>query len=87
MKHFASSSFWAAYDSMPSRVRKTADKSYLLLKKDPKHASLNFKQIGRLWSVRTGIKYRALAVEVEDGLLWFWLGSHSDYDKLIKELS
>ncbi|KAF1083057.1 MAG: hypothetical protein GQF41_0824 [Candidatus Rifleibacterium amylolyticum] len=46
---------------------------------------MNFKQIGRLWSVRVGIRYRALAVEVADGLLWFWIGSHSDYDKLIAE--
>lgn len=87
MKHFASSSFWTAYDSMPARIRKTADKNYELLKKDPKHVSLSLKQIGRFWSVRTGIKYRALAVEVEGGLLWFWIGSHADYDKLIAELS
>ncbi len=85
MKHFASSSFWSAYDALPARIRKTADKSYELLKNDPKHTSLNFKQIGRLWSVRVVICYRALAVEVADGLLWFWIGSHSDYDKLIAE--
>lgn len=30
-----------------------------------------------------GIHYRALAVGVEDGMLWFWIGSHADYDKLI----
>ena len=87
MNHFASSSFWSAYDALPARIRKIADKNYELLKNDPKHTSLNFKQIGRLWSVRAGIRYRALAVEVVDGLLWFWIGSHADYDKLIAELS
>jgi hypothetical protein len=87
MKHFASSSFWSAYEALPARTKKIADKNYELLKKTPKHPSLNFKQIGRLWSVRAGIRYRALAVEVTDGLLWFWIGSHADYDKLIAELS
>jgi hypothetical protein len=33
--------------------------------------------------VRVGLRYRALAVEVDDGCLWFWIGSHADYGKLI----
>ena len=28
--------------------------------------------------------YRALAVEIHEGLLWFWIGSHADYDKIIE---
>jgi hypothetical protein len=28
--------------------------------------------------------YRALAVEIPDGLLWFWIGSHADYEKIIE---
>ena len=60
------------------------DRNYEILKENPKHPSLHFKKIGRYWSVRAGIHYRALAVEVEDGLLWFWIGSHAEYDKLIK---
>jgi hypothetical protein len=34
--------------------------------------------------VRVGLRHRALAVEVNDGLLWFWIGSHADYDALIR---
>jgi hypothetical protein len=34
--------------------------------------------------VRVGRRFRALAVEVDDGLLWFWIGSHADYDRLIR---
>jgi hypothetical protein len=84
VKHYASSSFWSAYDALPTEVRELADRRYMLLKKDPQHPSLRLKRIGRFWSVRVGLHYRALAVEVEDGLLWFWVGSHADYDKLIK---
>jgi len=44
---------------------------------------LHFKKIGRFWLVRIGLRYRALAVEVDDGYLWFWIGSHADYVELI----
>jgi hypothetical protein len=55
-----------------------------LLKTDPQHPSLHFKKLGRFWSVRVGIRYRALATQVDGDMLWFWIGSHSDYDALIK---
>ena len=61
-----------------------ADKSYTLLKENPQHPSLHFKKVGRFWSTRIGLRYRALAVDVEGGLLWFWIGSHADYDALIR---
>ena len=83
MKHFASSAFWRAYHSLPSHTRGLADKNFILLKENPRHPSLNFKKVGRFWSVRIGTRYRALGVEVDDGILWFWIGSHADYDALI----
>jgi len=54
-----------------------------LLKQDPRHPSLHFKKIGRLYSVRVGIHYRALSVEEGDDVVWFWIGHHSEYDQLI----
>lgn len=83
MKHFASPDFWAAYRKLPKHVRNLADKNFDLLKEDAQHPSLRLKKIGRFWSVRVGIRHRALAVEVETGLLWFWIGSHADYDALL----
>jgi len=58
--------------------------TFNFLKSDPHHPSLHFKRIGRYWSARAGLHYRALAVEIEEGLLWFWIGSHAEYDRLIK---
>jgi hypothetical protein len=83
MRHYASPSFWTAYEKLPAQVRELADRNYALLKENPRHPSLHFKKVGRFWSVRVGLRYRALAVEVEDGLVWFWIGSHADYDALI----
>lgn len=64
-------------------MRYLADRNFELLMLNPKHPSLHLKKVGRYWSVRAGIHYRALAVDVEEGLLWFWIGTHAEYDKLI----
>lgn len=83
MKHWASADFWARYHALPAGVREVADKNFGLLKADPRHPSLHFKRIGTIWSVRVGDGYRALAHDVDDGVQWFWIGSHADYDRLL----
>jgi hypothetical protein len=60
-----------------------ADKAFALLKENPQHPSLYFKKVGDLWSARIGLRHRALSVEISDGLSWFWIGTHADYDRLI----
>ena len=64
-------------------MRDIADRNYELLKSDPTHRSLHFKKVGSLWSVRVGLHYRALATEVGEDLVWFWIGSHAEYDTLV----
>lgn len=84
MKHFASPEFWSAYRRLPDTIRALADRNFALLKNDPRHPSLHFKRVGRYYSARVGLRYRALAIETDDGLLWFWIGSHADYDAMLK---
>ncbi|MGA7876626.1 MAG: hypothetical protein WCA08_13270 [Desulfoferrobacter sp.] len=83
MKHFASPAFWACYDRLPEQIQHLADKSFELLKADPSHPSLHSKKIGKYRTVRVGLHYRALAIEVPEGLLWFWIGSHPEYDRFL----
>lgn len=83
MNHYASPAFWARYEALPPRVRALADKNFTILKDNSSHPSLHFKRVGRYWSARVGIGCRALAAPVDDGLLWFWIGSHAEYDRLI----
>ncbi len=83
MKHHATGDFWDAYDRLPQQIQKLSDDNFELLKSDPKHPSLHFKRIGRFWSARVGKSWRALAIQDGDDFIWFWIGSHSDYDKLI----
>jgi hypothetical protein len=84
VRHFTSPRFWQHYEALPSNVRELAVKNYALLKSDPSHPSLRFKKTAEgLWSVRVGRQYRALAVERREGLLWFWIGTHTEYDNLL----
>jgi len=80
--HYAAPSFWRAYHQLPEQVRALADKQFQLLKANPQHPSLHFKRVDRFYSARVGAHYRALAVEVPDGILWFWIGSHAEYDRI-----
>jgi hypothetical protein len=83
VRHFADPDFWKAYDRLPEPVRALADKNFELLKTNPKHPSLHFKPVGRYWSARVGIDYRAVAIKDGDDFVWFWIGSHADYDRMI----
>jgi hypothetical protein len=83
LKHYAAPDFWVRYHLLPEAVRSLADKSFALLKADSGHPSLQLKKVDRYWSVRVGLHYRAVAVSVDDGLLWFWIGTHAEYDRLI----
>lgn len=83
MRHQATPRFWQAYDELPAEIQQLADQNYELLKRDPRHPSLHFKKVGRFWSVRVGSHYRALAVQVDADMVWFWIGRHDEYERLI----
>lgn len=84
MRHLASTSFWAMYQALPVEIRELADKNFALLKSDPRHPSLHFKKLGKLWSARVGDHYRVLGTDVEDGIYWICIGTHAEYDKKVK---
>ena len=85
--HYTTRRFWECYNALPEAVQRTADRCYELLKTDPTHPSLHFKKVGKYWSVRVGGGYRALGIEVEKGILWFWIGTHAQYDRLMRQQS
>ena len=86
MNHFALPRFWRHYRALPQHVQELADEKFKLLKADPFHPSLHFKKIGghrNLWSVRVGLHYRALGRVKPEGVVWFWIGTHAEYDRLL----
>lgn len=85
--HYTTQRFWQCYNALPENVQRTADECCALLKVDPSHPSLHFKKLGKkYWSVRAGLSYRSLGVEVESSISRFWVGTHAEYDRLIGKL-
>ena len=83
VRHRASPKFWQFYKALPSEIQKLADANYQLLKQDSSHPSLHLKKVGKFWSVRAGIHHRALAVAEGTDVVWFWIGRHDEYERLI----
>ena len=73
--------------ALPEEVRRQAKKAYQQFKRDPWHRSLHFKQVhpsAPIYSVRVTKGYRAVGKRDERGMLWYWIGSHADYDTLLR---
>jgi hypothetical protein len=87
MKSHATADFWDCYAKLPEKIQERARSAFQLWLRDSRHPSLHFKQVAaageNIWSVRVGIHWRALGVRDADTLVWFWIGSHADYDRLI----
>ena len=81
--HFTTRRFWESYHRLPEPMQRSADRCYQLLRDNSAHPSLHFKKVGQYWSVRAGGDYRALGVEAYDGIVWFWIGPHAEYERLI----
>jgi mRNA-degrading endonuclease RelE of RelBE toxin-antitoxin system len=78
--------FREAYANLPEEIRRQARQAYSLFRKDPRHPRLRFKKVdeeSNTFSIRIGLGYRALGVMEGSTIIWFWIGSHADYDRLI----
>ena len=81
--------FLTLHRALPDHVRQQARKNYRLWKDDPAHPSLRYKRISNrteTYSVRVSKGWRAVGIKADDTIIWFWIGSHADYDKLIPSL-
>ena len=89
MRSTTTSRFRAAFSDLPAEVQAHARRAYELFKQDPNHPSLRFRQVHPtrpIFSARVGLAYRALAVRSDDMVIWFWIGSHAEYDRLLTQL-
>src|SRR5687768_6654490 len=83
------SALWAAFGDLPEPAQDAARKAYRLFRENPNHPSLQFKKIHTrepIYSVRVTLGYRAVGLLEADEIIWFWIGSHADYDRLVKAL-
>jgi len=81
--------FRRAYAALPKHVQDRARTAYKQFRANPQHPSLRFKQVHTtrpIYSARVGLSYRALAVRDADVYIWFWIGTHAEYDALLRTL-
>jgi len=87
MKSQTTKSFWKHYWALPPEIRQRARKAYKLWRDNPAHPSLFFKGVKEgqaVYSVRIGLGYRTLGLLKSDIVTWFWIGTHDEYDRLLK---
>ena len=80
--------FWKLYEKLPKNIKELSKKQYLLFTNDPYHASLHFKCVHSnkpIYSARINKDYRAVGVLSNSVIIWFWIGNHKDYEKLLKK--
>ncbi|WGV25865.1 hypothetical protein [Halotia branconii] len=85
MKSFTTADFWKAYAELSPEMKEQAQKAYQLWQENSLHPSLHFKKVGNiLWSARISGGYRALALKKDDDYYWFWIGTHDEYEAMLK---
>jgi len=88
MNSHVTEKFRNAFSDLPADVQKQARQAYRLFTENPYHPSLRFKTIHPtrpIYSVRIGLNYRAVGVRDGDDIIWYWIGPHGDYDRLIQQ--
>jgi hypothetical protein len=81
--------FVACFKRLPTRIKSQARKNYRIWKADHQHPGADFKRVGKkspIYSVRVGIGWRALGLKQGQTMLWFWIGPHGEYDRLLKDM-
>jgi hypothetical protein len=81
--------FRSQFAELPKPIQIKAASAYSLWSSNPEHPSLRFKKVHTvqpIYSVRIDRAWRAVGVLDGDTFVWFWIGSHADYDALLRGL-
>lgn len=89
MKSRTTAQFRKAFANLPEKIQQQTGEAYRQFKENPSHISLRFKKVHPqlpIYSARISKDYRAVGQLEGDTVIWFWVGSHADYDKLLSQL-
>jgi mRNA-degrading endonuclease RelE of RelBE toxin-antitoxin system len=89
MKSVVDARFRKAFRYLPPHIRKQARAAYKFFKEDPYHPSLHFKRVGRdlpIYSARVTLDYRVIGLRDGDTIVWLWIGSHDEYERILANL-
>jgi hypothetical protein len=89
VKSLTTAQFRKMFADLPKQVQEQTRKAYLQFKKDPSYPSLRFKKVHPKLPIYSAIinrDYRAVGQLEEDTVIWFWVGSHAEYNVLLGQL-
>ncbi len=89
MKSRTTRRFRLAFGKLPEQIQAQAREAYRQFSGNPRHPSLRFKRVHPtepIYSVRITRSHRALGILVGDEVVWFWIGGHDEYERLISEM-
>lgn len=83
MKSSVTTGFHKCLAELEPKIRIRALKQFKLWSKDHWHPSLHFKRVGPYWSARVDREHRALGVEKDGKIIWFFIGRHDEDESKI----
>ena len=89
MNSRTTAAFRDMFAGLPPDVQHQARAAYHLFQQDPRHPGLRFKKVHAtlpVSSARVGLHHRAVGVLSDNGIVWFWIGPHTEYDRLLSKL-
>lgn len=89
MKSRTTAEFRKCFAALPKQVQEQTRDAYRLFKENPNYPSLRFKKVHPelpIYSARISNNYRAVGQLDGDTAIWFWVGSHAEYDRLLSQL-
>jgi hypothetical protein len=81
--------FRTALAALPPEIRQQARDAYKLFKQNPHHPSLRFRRVHPtepIFSARVTLGYRAVGIREDDTIVWFWIGAHAEYERVLSRL-
>lgn len=83
--HRSTERFWKCFKQLPLEIQSRANQQFILLKSNSHHPSLHLKKIGKFWSIRISLDYRALSIKDGSDYIWVWIGTHDEYMRLVNK--
>ena len=67
------------YEKLPVKIRRCVDNNFQVIKEYPKHPLLRLVTNGNLHSMRIDARFRAIGIQDQDDIVWFWVGTYKKF--------
>jgi hypothetical protein len=88
MTSHTTQSFRDALATLPKNIHTRVRAAYRRFRANPYRSGLQFKKVHRtrpVYSARVNDDYRVLDTMEGDDIVWFWIGKHEEYERLLKQ--